>query len=72
MPKIADILPYLRCKLCSGVYRDAHTNNECMCTFCKVCIVDHFQHSANKNKCPGCQAEVHGRALDTLVKDITL
>lgn len=33
-PTKADMLQYLTCWLCKGVYRDAHTINECMCT-CK-------------------------------------
>ena len=66
------MLPYLVCGLCTGVYRDAHTINECMCTFCKVCIIGYFQESATRCKCPSCNADVGGKPLDSLVKDITL
>ena len=41
-PTKADMLQYLTCFLCKGVYRDAHTINECMCTFCKGCIYTFF------------------------------
>ena len=37
-PTKADMLQYLTCWLCKGVYRDAHTINECMCTYCKGCM----------------------------------
>ena len=70
--KISQMLPFLTCQLCTGVYRDAHTINECMCTFCKACIIGYFQHSVTRSKCPSCNAEIGGRPLDTLVKDITL
>ena len=41
-PTKADMLNYLTCYLCKGVYRDAHTINECMCTFCKGCVYSFF------------------------------
>ena len=70
-PTIGQILPYLECKLCQGVYRDAHTINECMCTFCKICIVGHFQEN-NTSKCPDCKAEIGGRPEESLIKDLML
>ena len=36
--KKSDLLNYITCVLCRGLFRDAHTINECLCTFCKVCI----------------------------------
>ena len=66
------MLRYLTCYLCKGVYRDAHTINECMCTFCKGCIYHFFTENASRAKCPNCKAELGGKPLETIVKDITL
>lgn len=65
-------MQYLTCWLCKGVYRDAHTINECMCTFCKGCIYHFFTEIPTRNKCPSCQAELGGKPLETIVKDTTL
>lgn len=71
-PTKADMLEYLTCWLCKGMYRDAHTINECMCTFCKGCIYKFFLENPNRNKCPQCKCELGGKPLDAIVKDITL
>ena len=71
-PTKADMLQYLTCWLCKGVYRDAHTINECMCTYCKGCIYKYFLENPTRNKCPQCNVELGGKPLDTIVKDITL
>jgi len=65
-PTKADMLQYLTCWLCKGVYRDAHTINECMCT-CKF-----FLDNPNRNKCPVCHTELGGKPLESVVKDQTL
>ena len=67
-PTKADMLKYLTCYLCKGVYRDAHTINECMCTFCKGCV---YENQA-RNRCPSCKTELGGKPLETIVRDITL
>jgi len=67
-----DMLQYLTCYLCKGVYRDAHTINECMCTYCKGCIYHYFTEIPTRAKCPCCQAELGGKPLETIVKDTTL
>lgn len=64
-PTKADMLQYLTCWLCKGVYRDAHTINECMCTCkyflyflirkfidCKGCVYKYFLENPTRNKCP--------------------
>ena len=66
------MLQYLTCYLCKGVYRDAHTINECMCTFCKGCIYKFFGENASRNKCPNCKTDLGGKPTDNIVKDITL
>jgi hypothetical protein len=67
-----DMLQYLTCWLCKGVYRDAHTINECMCTYCKGCIFHYFTEIPTRAKCPCCQTELGGKPLETIVKDTTL
>ena len=71
-PTKADMLKYLTCYLCKGVYRDAHTINECMCTFCKGCVYSFFFENAARNRCPNCKTELGGKPLETIVRDITL
>ena len=73
--KADKLLHHLTCRLCKGVYRDAHTINECMCTYCHGCIVTYFQENPTKNKCPNpkChEVELGGKPLETIVKDVTL
>lgn len=49
----------LICKICSGYYREAHTISECLHTFCKTCIVKHFNETLRGNvTCPTCQVAI--------------
>ena len=64
------LLPLMTCRLCLGLYRDAHTINECMCTFCKPCILGHFENGGSK--CPGCQQGLGGKPTESLVRDLTM
>ncbi|KRT85665.1 zinc finger protein [Oryctes borbonicus] len=43
---------FLTCPLCSGYYIDATTLVDCMHSFCKSCILKHFEN--NKLVCPTC------------------
>ena len=40
--KKKDLHQFLKCPLCTGFFRDAHTINECLDTFCKSCIYKYF------------------------------
>lgn len=40
--KKSDLDVFLKCHLCNGFLRNAHTINECMCSFCKACIYKYF------------------------------
>eukprot|EP00347_Sterkiella_histriomuscorum_P014072 403362268 len=71
-PTKADMLQYLTCWLCKGVYRDAHTINECMCTYCKGCVFKYYSDNPTRYKCPQCQSELGGKPLETVVKDQVL
>ncbi|XP_060698135.1 polycomb group RING finger protein 6 isoform X1 [Hemiscyllium ocellatum] len=53
---LADVNPYILCPVCGGYFIDATTITECLHTFCKSCIVKHFEHS---NRCPKCNIVVH-------------
>lgn len=68
-PTKADMLSYLTCWLCKGVYRDAHTVNECMCSFCKGCLHTFFNENPMRNRCPQCKVELGGKPLETIVRD---
>jgi hypothetical protein len=50
---------HLVCVLCNGYYRDAHTVQECLHTFCKSCIYLHVRKSGN-HKCPHESHKFHG------------
>ena len=52
--------------------RDAHTINECMCTFCKGCVYSFFHENQARNRCPSCKTELGGKPLETIVRDMTL
>ncbi|CAI2378560.1 unnamed protein product [Moneuplotes crassus] len=68
----AQLLPYLTCSICQGLFRDAQTINECLCTFCKVCIYDHFYFNKNSQKCPNCSADLGGKPTNKIVSDNTM
>ncbi|XP_052026418.1 polycomb group RING finger protein 6-like [Apodemus sylvaticus] len=53
---LSEMIPYISCSICKGYLIDAATITECLHTFCKSCIVKHFEHS---NRCPKCNIIVH-------------
>lgn len=53
---LSQMIPYISCFICKGYLIDAATITECLHTFCKSCIVKHFEHS---NRCPKCNLIVH-------------
>ncbi|XP_073402663.1 polycomb group RING finger protein 6 isoform X2 [Dendrobates tinctorius] len=56
MIRLADLNPYILCSICQGYFIDATTITECLHTFCKSCIVQHFYYN---NRCPKCNVIVH-------------
>mmetsp|Transcript_6172 Transcript_6172/g.9967 ORF Transcript_6172/g.9967 Transcript_6172/m.9967 type:complete len:114 (-) Transcript_6172:185-526(-) len=70
--KKSDLHAHLKCSLCKGFYRDAHTINECLDTFCKSCIIKHFCEDPNREKCPKCKTHLGGRPLDSIIADQTI
>ena len=54
-----DINPLLQCSLCQGYLVDPYTIKECMDTFCRTCILLHFEQTSNSEcKCPKCQIQL--------------
>ncbi|XP_072037981.1 polycomb complex protein BMI-1-like isoform X2 [Amphiura filiformis] len=54
--KITELNPHLVCALCSGYLVDATTIIECLHSYCRTCIVRHFE---KEKKCPICSVKVH-------------
>ena len=63
---------FLICSICGGFFRDAHTVNECLDTFCKACIVKYFQEDQSRGKCPKCFLVLGGKPLETIISDQTM
>mmetsp|Transcript_25086 Transcript_25086/g.64825 ORF Transcript_25086/g.64825 Transcript_25086/m.64825 type:complete len:424 (-) Transcript_25086:63-1334(-) len=61
--------PYLACTLCMGYFREACTIVECLHTFCKTCIRDHFRDSQH---CPRCNKDLGGNPAELVRNDRTL
>ena len=60
--------PYLKCFLCKGFLRDAHTIIECGDTFCKSWVWFHFSEKTAIS-CPVWSENLGGRPLDHVVPD---
>lgn len=63
------LLPLLKCPICKGFYRTPYTINECLHTFCKNCIFEHFLTSNQREDCPVCNTKIGGRPIDSLIFD---
>lgn len=70
--KKSDLHVFLKCPLCTGFYRDAHTINECLDTFCKSCIFKYFCDDTNRESCPKCNTHLGGRPLESIIADQTI
>uniref|UniRef100_G1DG69 Polycomb group RING finger protein 5 n=1 Tax=Capra hircus TaxID=9925 RepID=G1DG69_CAPHI len=67
---VKDFNPYITCYICKGYLIKPTTVTECLHTFCKTCIVQHFEDS---NDCPRCGNQVHEtNPLEMLRLDNTL
>ena len=62
----------LKCPICDGFFRDAHTINECLCSFCKSCIYKYFYEDAKRETCPKCGAKLGGKPLKFVISDTSL
>nr|XP_025037646.1 polycomb group RING finger protein 5 isoform X2 [Pelodiscus sinensis] len=67
---VKDFNPHITCYICKGYLIKPTTVTECLHTFCKTCIVQHFEES---NDCPRCGNQVHEtNPLEMLRLDNTL
>lgn len=56
---LPEINPLLQCSLCQGYLVDPYTIKECMDTFCRTCILLHFEKLPRSNyKCPKCAIDL--------------
>ena len=64
----------ITCILCNGYFVDATTILDCLHTFCKSCLLKHFEE--HDNTCPRCQTLIHQShpthyvAFDRTLQDI--
>ena len=63
------LVSYLKCPLCTGIFRTPFTINECMHTFCKSCIFKFFHLNPLKDYCPVCEMKLGGKPLENLIFD---
>ncbi|XP_060788830.1 polycomb group RING finger protein 5-A isoform X2 [Neoarius graeffei] len=67
---VRDFNRYITCSVCRGYLIKPTAVTECLHTFCKSCIVQHFEES---NECPECGIQVHEtNPLEMLRLDKTL
>ncbi|XP_026078576.1 polycomb group RING finger protein 5-B [Carassius auratus] len=67
---VRDFNHFITCYICKGYLIKPTTVTECLHTFCKSCIVQHFEDS---NDCPRCGIQVHEtNPLEMLRLDNTL
>ncbi|KAL7869069.1 hypothetical protein AOLI_G00130570 [Acnodon oligacanthus] len=67
---VKDFNHFITCYVCKGYLIKPTTVTECLHTFCKSCIVQHFEDS---NECPKCGIQVHEtNPLEMLRLDNTL
>lgn len=63
------LVSFLKCQLCTGIFRNPHTINECMHTFCKSCIYKYFLSNPAHDSCPVCNVKLGGKPIETLIYD---
>ncbi|VDD93818.1 unnamed protein product [Enterobius vermicularis] len=49
--------PHITCPICKGYFVEAITITECLHTFCKSCLLKHFENE--DNCCPKCSGLIH-------------
>lgn len=67
---VKNIIDYLTCKLCQGIYRNPITITQCNHSFCKSCILLVLY---NKDPvCPLCKTNLGSKPKDYLISDSSL
>jgi hypothetical protein len=67
------MLNMLKCKLCEGLLRFAHTLVECGHTFCQQCIFTYIHAFRGKRpevKCPQCHGPVEPPFSKSIIRDV--
>uniref|UniRef100_A0AAF5D334 39S ribosomal protein L36, mitochondrial n=1 Tax=Strongyloides stercoralis TaxID=6248 RepID=A0AAF5D334_STRER len=54
---LRNVNPQITCPICNGYFVDATTVIECVHTFCRSCLLKHFEEG--DNTCPACHIEIH-------------
>eukprot|EP01147_Barroeca_monosierra_P003452 gene3452-6088_t len=62
---LSRVNPLLVCKLCAGYFINATTIAECLHTFCKTCIIKHFE---SNNSCPTCGVVAHETCPEDMLR----
>ncbi|VDN57391.1 unnamed protein product [Dracunculus medinensis] len=55
--QLKSLSPYITCPICHGYFIEATTVTECLHTFCKSCLLKHFEDE--NNCCPKCNGLIH-------------
>ena len=65
-----DVLKFINCSLCHEKIQSATTLNECLDTFCKLCLQKYFEKE--KTSCPTCSYDYAPHPLNHCVSDSIL
>lgn len=63
----------LKCSICRGLYRFAHTLVDCGHTFCQFCIFSYIKSFKGRNpsiKCPQCNGEIDCNYGKSIMRDV--
>lgn len=63
----------LRCYICEGLFRFAHTIVDCGHTFCQICIFNYIRGFKGRNpsiKCPQCHITIENNYKRSIIRDI--
>ena len=63
----------LRCIICEGLFRFAHTLVDCGHTFCQICIFNYIKSFKGRNpaiKCPECHNIVDTNFKRSIMRDV--
>ena len=68
-----ELFEMLKCPICDGFYRFAHTLINCGHTFCQICIFNCIRGYKGRNpdvKCPKCHEVIDQNYSHSIMKDI--
>lgn len=68
-----ELTKMLRCYICEGLFRFAHTIVDCGHTFCQICIFNYIRGFKGRNpsiKCPQCHITIESNYKRSIIRDI--